>query len=617
MKNELLVNPSPRPRNSRLRWPLALAAGLMAMTVAPSARAADYHPVAVVPSAIVRLFEDDQGPKAQLVDGRIYVLDTLPDAVKQKLLNDVGKPPVRAPLPAFPFPWPLWPDTVDNRQYQGPIRDQGGRGTCVSFSTTAAVEGRYRRVNPAAYASLDLSEQWANHLQKMVSLSGDLQPSAADREDQIGAWGGSDNHYLMRVLEKYGEPLESVMPYNPDGSYGPATDPSDPKINLQRTTDDFNLDPGVLPLSALETARYRPTAVTELSYDQVRDPSNLETLVALGYDVVFDIALASSAHQNSDYVWTPDDGATPGGGHSMLIVGYNRPKQYFIVRNSWGYDTSCHDNGYVRMSYDYFRKFAYSGSFVTAVADPGADNPQSRLYVGRWNMNHDGWPGTLDIYRLPGLFSSSELKGQDDDRIGTYFASWNGQAYRVNGYLSGRQLVFFINFNSPDSPYGSLAGTRFTADLFSWDDQNMAGLELQDGRTYSFMASKEPLPVHVAASSPATFRDAHLGHWKMNHDGWNGDLYLSAGGSANAIVGQYYAQDGTVHSVQGTVSGRNFQFRIWFGGWQSFSGYLYSWDKGLMAGVTWWNGQEFGFQACRQPDLPRIPIHVPIHTVLQ
>jgi hypothetical protein len=100
--------------------------------------------------------------------------------------------------------------------------------------------------------------------------------------------------------------------------------------------------------------------VTDLTNDQVRDPAYLEVLVALGHDVVFDIALASSAHQNSDYVWTPDDGATPGGGHSMLIVGYNRSKQYFIVRNSWGYDTSCHEGGYVRMCYDYFRSRAAS-----------------------------------------------------------------------------------------------------------------------------------------------------------------------------------------------------------------------------------------------------------------
>src|SRR5207249_2044428 len=84
------------------------------------------------------------------------------------------------------------------------------------------------------------------------------------------------------------------------------------------------------------------------------------------------------------------------------------------------------------------------------------------------------------------------------------------------------------------------------------------------------------------------FRDAHLGHWKMNHDGWKGDLYLNAGGGAEAVVGNYLDRESHWHSVQGSMSGRNFRFQIWFDGygWQQFSGYLYSWDKGLMAGIT-------------------------------
>jgi hypothetical protein len=41
-------------------------------------------------------------------------------------------------------------------------------------------------------------------------------------------------------------------------------------------------------------------------------------------------------------------------------------------------------------------------------------------------------------------------------------------------------------------------------------------------------------------------------------------------------------------------------FLIWFGAWQEFNGYLYSWDKGLMSGVTYWGGSDFGFTAARQ-----------------
>jgi Papain family cysteine protease len=566
-------------------------------------------------SSVARYFSDADGLKARLGDGREFALMPLPEALKQRLQHDAaqvdaaqaaagGAAGAASPASAvsvLPILALSSPSVVDHRAYHGPIRNQGGRGTCVSFSTTAAVEGRYRRINPAAYAGLDLSEQWANHLQKMVSLPAGLVANAAWRESQMGCWGGSGNQYLLRVLKKYGLPSEAAMAYNPSGSYENTNEPGDsPKIDWQvqqtpqRTVDDFNLDPMTLPLTALGTAPYRPVGVTNLTYDQVRDPSILEGLVQDGYDVVFDISLVSPQVTTADGAWKPGAGATPRGAHSMLIVGYNRTKHYFLVRNSWGYDAT--DGGYTRVDYDYLQKFAYQGAYVTSVANPGADNARARLYVGRWKMNHDGWPGTLDIYRLPGLYQSAELSGQTDYRIGTYF-DWSGKAHRVNGYLLGSDLVFYINFASPNAPYGSLGGTRFVAQIFSWDDQNLAGLELQDGVIYGFNATKATIPAHTAAGSPATLRDAFLGHWKMNHDGWKGDLYLSASGAG--VAGSYKDSDGNWHSVTGSLVGRELRFFIWFGAWQEFRGYIYSWDKGLMSGVTFWGSTDFGYTAAR------------------
>lgn len=612
------------------RWPPAVAlAGILAMGLAHPALAG---PAASLPnlegfnagalgstlaavaarSSVARYFNDADGLKARLGDGREFALMPLPEALKERLQHDAaqidaaaaggaGAASPASAVSVLPILSLLNPSVVDNRTYHGPIRNQGGRGTCVSFSTTAAVEGRYRRLNPAAYAGLDLSEQWANHLQKMVSLPGDLVTNAGWRESQLGCWGGSGNQYLFRVLKKYGLPAEAAMAYNPSGSYENTNEAGDnPKIDWQvketpqRTVDDFNLDPMTLPLGALGTAPYRPVGVTNLSYDQVRDPEFLEGLVQDGYDVVFDISLVSPQVTTVDGAWKPGAGAAPRGGHSMLIVGYNRTKHYFLVRNSWGHDAT--DGGYTRVDYEYFEKFAYSGSYVTSVADLAADNPRARLYVGRWKMNHDGWPGTLDIYRLPGLYGSAELSGQADFRIGTYF-DWQGKAHRVNGYLSGNDLVFYINFSSPNAPYGALVGTRFIAQIFSWDDQNLAGLELQDGVTYGFHATKATTPAHVAAASPATLRDSFLGHWKMNHDGWKGDLYLSANGTG--VAGWYQDSDGDWHSVAGSLVGRELRFNIWFGAWQEFRGYIYSWDKGLMSGVTFWGGTDFGFTAAR------------------
>jgi hypothetical protein len=566
-------------------------------------------------SSVARYFSDADGLKARLGDGREFAVMPLPEALKQRLLHDAGQvdaaqagaggassPSAASAVSVLPILTLLDPPVVDHRAYHGPIRSQGGRGTCVSFSTTAAVEGRYRRMNPAAYAGLDLSEQWANHLQKMVSLPAELVTNAAWRESQLGCWGGSGNQYLLRVLKKYGLPSEAAMAYNLSNSYENTNEAGDsPKIDWQvketpqRTIDDFNLDPMTLPLTALGTAPYRPVGVTNLTYEQVRDPAFLEGLVQDGYDVVFDISLVSPEDKTADGAWKPGAGAMPRGGHSMLIVGYNRTKHYFLVRNSWGYDAT--DGGYARVDYEYFQKFAYQGAYVTSVADPGADDSHARRYVGRWKMNHDGWPGTLDIYRLPGLYQSSELAGQSDYRIGTYF-DWSGKAHRVNGYLWAGDLVFYINFSSPNAPYGALGGTRFEAQLFSWDDQNLAGLEVQDGVTYGFNATKASIPAHVAAGSPATLRDSFLGHWKMNHDGWKGELYLYPTG-ASGVSGFYYDSDGDAHSVTGSLVGRELRFNIWFGSWQEFRGYVYSWDKGLMSGITFWGGTDFGFTAAR------------------
>src|SRR5204863_1910689 len=78
------------------------------------------------------------------------------------------------------------PNVVDHRQFYDAIRDQGDRGTCVAFATVAAVEGVYRRVDPQRFARLHLSEQWTNHMLKMVDRR---QTSRADlMEDNMGSW---------------------------------------------------------------------------------------------------------------------------------------------------------------------------------------------------------------------------------------------------------------------------------------------------------------------------------------------------------------------------------------------------------------------------------------------
>ncbi len=55
------------------------------------------------------------------------------------------------------------PRKVFLKDYQTSIKNQGGRGTCVSFAVAGAIEALYKRKYGL---NLDLSEQFLNHMQK-------------------------------------------------------------------------------------------------------------------------------------------------------------------------------------------------------------------------------------------------------------------------------------------------------------------------------------------------------------------------------------------------------------------------------------------------------------------
>jgi C1A family cysteine protease len=434
----------------------------------------------------VRYFQDADGPKARLADGREYRLLPVPADAKR---------PAKTPAPVNTRAAQVQTAaaaTVDHRQFYGPIRDQGGRGTCVSFSTIAAIEGVYQRMDPKRFAALHLSEQWANHMQKMV----DRRRSArADlMEDNLGSWGASRVYYMLSVLHRYGVPEAASMAYNATADYEAIGEQYESQNRQgepsgfaaanapQKAADDFNLDPERLPVTALEKAPYRPLHVTLLSEQQMQDPATLEQIVAAGSDIAFGITLVDDL-RNEDDAWVPAENGSVRGGHAMLIVGYNHARQYFIVRNQWGPDPDAvkagDPDGYARISYDYFRQYAQDGAYVTAVADPGRENTRERLWLRHWPVtgaNGQG-AGSLNLYRLPGTVALSDPRS-DDYRIGTYFDA-QGNAYRVNGQVDGDRLTLFLNQQNPNTDPSDLSGTRIqlqlSADGMSWQAVQSAG----------------------------------------------------------------------------------------------------------------------------------------------
>lgn len=146
----------------------------------------------------------DGGPAIKLDNGQVVLLDRLDGG--KKLRKQFPSPDEGTPQSLAPQ---TLPPRVDLRANQTPIKNQGGRRTCDAFATVAAIEAAYKRERGL---TLDLSEQYLNHIQKMTFLPPE-NLATSERETQLGAWGGSGVGYELGWLVRlrFGIPEESVM----------------------------------------------------------------------------------------------------------------------------------------------------------------------------------------------------------------------------------------------------------------------------------------------------------------------------------------------------------------------------------------------------------------------
>ncbi len=90
--------------------------------------------------------------------------------------------------------------------------------------------------------------------------------------------------------------------------------------------------------------------------ESIKNTRSLEALLYKGYNIVIG-TWVSWDDKDNDGILDPvlDSNGDPIGeaGHAMLVVGYNRNQQYFIVKNSWG--SSWGHDGYAYLSYDLVR----------------------------------------------------------------------------------------------------------------------------------------------------------------------------------------------------------------------------------------------------------------------
>ncbi len=232
------------------------------------------------------------------------------------------------------------PSIVDHRPTQSAVKSQGSRETCVAHASLALLE---------AFSNIpdDLSEQLA-HFQ--------CNAIRGRKQDQNIGFKPVSAAELLADPKGFVCP-ESAWPYISNQK----------NIDKAVKTGSYNVPAAALAGKRYGIGRYQLITQTGAEGESIQNPRYLEALLHRGQDIVIGVWMAWN-DRDRDGILEPVV-ATQGkslisyGGHAMLVVGYNRPKQYFIVKNSWG--SKWGHAGYAYLHYDFMRLYANEGYVVT------------------------------------------------------------------------------------------------------------------------------------------------------------------------------------------------------------------------------------------------------------
>ena len=572
-------------------------------------------------SEIQEIFVQGDSPAVRLKDGDVFQLGRLSDANTvpglMGLSDDIGVT-TRSVDPVI-----TTPPQVDLRQFQTDIRTQTG-DTCTVFAMTAAIEAAYKRKYTM---TLDLSERYLNHVQKSHWINFDALLPA--REIQPETNSGGNLLWHTYVLTRYGLPQERTLAFSPDWAYSAKLD--DPMVH-QRILDDHNLSPEVFPQAAIADARFGPTEVRIAAGADLSNLQWFKTQLALKREVAFQMKCCPTTDpMPSNGIWDPPSEFSVIAPHAMLMVGYSDQDRAFLVKNSWGRKPDGeaqpgHDvdrDGFLKLSYDWVsRGLVYEAITIVDVADPGrsiSSRENSQLFLGRWNLVHDGWPGVLDIYRLP----RNAVRPTDEDiRIGTYWGP-DGVARRVNGTITQNRIDFCIDWQNPNqsgrvnpqqTTVGALSfcqsptGLQFSGYLYNLDQGLVSGtlVDRRDNRTYAFYATKYAMLSGTPATGPLGGH-SYLGKWVVNSDGRIAEfIFETFNPQSGQIEGTYKSDSIGAQTVpiKGVVDPHTLRLDIRYPTTQSlsFTGYLFSHEMAIMSGMMTLGGSTSGFVARRTGD---------------
>lgn len=241
--------------------------------------------------------------------------------------------PGEAPQDIVAFDASVLPAQVDLHDRFPPVRNQGGRGTCVAHACVAVRE--YLLGGESTQG--DLSEQF-------------VYWACKERDNYPGS--GTWIRHGMAVLKEKGVCTEQVWPYR-DGSLSGNEGQGPPPAGAETKALAYRIDN-----SELLHPRWVDTLRQHLAEKRV---------IAFAVPV-YTYWFAEPVSSSGD-IRLPLSTDQVEGGHAMCMVGYQDDPDvpgggYFLVRNSWGTNTWGRDNtispGHARIPYAYIAEHGRS-----------------------------------------------------------------------------------------------------------------------------------------------------------------------------------------------------------------------------------------------------------------
>lgn len=233
-----------------------------------------------------------------------------------------------------------FPGRFSLRSSMTPAKDQGWRGTCVAFAINACLEYRHQRL---------LSEQYTYWKAEIASPDGQDGLNLYDAASTLGKEG-----YVTGIKVRPGTVDKGIWPYNPfpgstpDQGPPPATcasamkysGASPPPRHLDYKNDYvacWTISSGRPLLLAFDLVGWRWIS-DEDSYDPIVPPARNEA------------TQWQKALKNSGL-------SVRSAGHAVVLTGYDRARQVYEFKNSWG--STWRDHGYGEMSFEYVRTYGW------------------------------------------------------------------------------------------------------------------------------------------------------------------------------------------------------------------------------------------------------------------